>query len=441
MAAELLDRLGGSWIRRFGDVLGPTASLVGTTVITSALGFAYWWAAARLAPIHQVGAATAVISTMILLGSIGMFGFGTMLIAEAGRCRGAVGSLVATSMLVVLVLATGLAAASWAVLQFAHGAVGEAMASPGVAAGFIIGVGLTAVGLVLDQALVGIRASSVQLYRNSYFSLVKLALLVLLALAVGRSEVTMVWAWVVGTAVSMVATTGHLAARGYRLGQPIRLSELRSRATTTFRHNTLNISVTLPRMALPLLVATLLGTHANAGFYAAWMITTFLYVLPMQMSTVLFAVAVGDTRGLAPRLQAALKVSLLLGGSVAVAVAALAGVAMRSFGPGYGIAAPALAVMAFAYFPNMFKQFYVAVARVDNKLRKAGAVCGAGGALELGLAGTAGYFGGLTGCALGFFAAVAMEAVYYLPRVLRAVRLGEHDESAAPSARRSAERP
>jgi hypothetical protein len=95
---------------------------------------------------------------------------------------------------------------------------------------------------------------------------------------------------------------------------------------------------------------------------------------------------------------------------------------MRSFGPGYEIASTALIVMAIAYFPNVFKQCYVAVARVDNKLRKAGAVCSAGAALELGLTGVAGWFDGLTGISLGFLAAVTLEAVYYAPRVLRALR-------------------
>ena len=450
-AAELLDRVGWSWVRQFGDVLGPSASLVGTTAVTSALGFAYWWAAARMAPIHEVGAATAVISSVTLLGAIGMFGFGTMLIAEAGRCRGAMGSLIATSLLTVTVLATALATVSWAALRFSDGAIGADMASPWVAAGFIIGVGLTAAGLVLDQALVGIRASSVQFYRNSYFSVVKLALLVLLAVAVGsHSQVTMVWAWVAGIAISMVATAGHLAARRHRLGQPVRLSSLQGRGVMTFHHNTLNLSLSLPRLGLPLLVASLLGAHATAAFYEAWMIASFLYILPTHLSTALFAVAVGDSRALAPRLRAALRVSLVLGGSAAVAIAALAGPAMRSFGPGYEIARTALIIMAIAYFPNVFKQCYVAVARVDNKLRKAGAVCSAGAALELGLSGVAGWFDGLTGISLGFLAAVTLQAVYYVPRVLRALRPGspqaapqglsparsQHAGSSAPSPER-----
>ncbi len=425
MAAELLDRVGWTWVKRFGDVLGPSASLVGTTVVTSALGFAYWWAAARMVPIREVGAATAVISTMTLLGTIGMFGFGTMLIAEAGRCREVIGSLVATSLLVVAVLATVLAASCWAVLRLSHGAIGAAMASPWVAAGLIVGVGLTAAGMVLDQALVGIRASSVQLYRNTYFSVGKLALLVVVVVALGsRSQVTLVWAWVGGIVASMVVTAGHLAARRYRLSQPVRLAALRGRAAMTFHHNTLNLSLTVPRLGLPLLVASLLGTHANAAFYAAWMITSFLYILPMHLSTALFAVAVGDARALAPRLRVALKVSLLLGGSVAVAVAALARPVMRSFGPGYQVATTALVVLAVAYFPNVFKQCYVAVARVDNRLRKAGAVCGAGAVLELCLTAVAGSYDGLTGISLGFLAAVTLQAVYYVPHVLQAVRLG-----------------
>jgi O-antigen/teichoic acid export membrane protein len=422
-ATELLDRAGWSWIRRFGDVLGPSASLVGTTVVTSLLGFAYWWAAARMAPIHEVGAATAVISSVTLLGTIGMFGFGTMLIAEAGRGRGAMGSLIATSLLVATVLAIVMATACWAVLRFSGGAIAAAMAPPWVAAGFITGVGLTAGGMVLDQALVGIRASSVQLYRNSYFSVVKLALLVLLAVAVGsRSQVTMVWAWVAGIAISMAPAAWHLAARGYRLGHPVRLSALRGRGVTTFHHNTLNLSLSLPRLGLPLLVASLLGAHATAAFYEAWMIASFLYILPTHLSTALFAVAVGDVRGLAPRLRAALRVSLLLGGAAAVAIAALAGPAMRSFGPGYEIARTALIVMAIAYFPNVFKQCYVAVGRVNNKLRKAGAVCSIGAGLEVCLTAAGGWFDGLTGISLGFLAAVTLQAVYYVPLVLRALR-------------------
>jgi len=428
MAAELLDRVGWTWVRRFGDVLGPSASLVGTTVVTSALGFAYWWAAARMVPIHEVGAATAVISTMTLLGTIGMFGFGTMLIAEASRGRGMVGSLVATSLLVVAVLATVMGASCWAILRFSHGAIGAigaAMGSSWVAAGLIVGVGLTAAGMVLDQALVGIRASSVQLYRNTYFSIGKLALLVLLVGVLGsHSQVTLVWAWVGGIVASMAVTAGHLAARGYRLSQPVRLSALRGVGAMTFHHNTLNLSLAVPRLGLPLLVAALLGTHANAAFYAAWMITSFIYILPMHLSTALFAVAVGDARALAPRLRVALKVSLLLGGSVAVAVAVLAGPMMRSFGPGYEAATTALAVLAIAYFPNVVKQCYVAVARVDNRLRKAGAVCGTGAVLELCLTAVAGWYDGLTGISLGFLAAVTLQAVYYVPHVLRALRPG-----------------
>jgi hypothetical protein len=102
------------------------------------------------------------------------------------------------------------------------------------------------------------------------------------------------------------------------------------------------------------------------------------------------------------------------------------------------MARTALVVMAFAYFPIVFKQLYVAVARVGNRLRKAGAVCGTGAVLELCLTGVGGYFDGLTGVSLGFLAAVTLQAVYYLPPVLRALRpAGRHaPPPGSPRARR-----
>ena len=268
-----------------------------------------------------------------------------------------------------------------------------------------------------------------QLYRNSYFSVVKLALLVLLAVAVGsRSQVTMaatmVWAWVAGIAISMAPTAWHLAARGYRLGHPVRLSALRGRGVTTFHHNTLNLSLSLPRLGLPLLVASLLGAHATAAFYEAWMIASFLYILPTHLSTALFAVAVGDVRGLAPRLRAALRVSLLLGGSAAVAIAALAG-------PGDEIVRPGLrdrqdgahrdghrllpeCVQAVLRRRGPGQQQAAEGWRDLRHRRRPGGVPDRGG----------GWLDGLTGISLGFLAAVTLQAVYYVPQVLRALRPG-----------------
>src|SRR5512132_3304565 len=75
-------------------------ALVGTQAITSALGFVYWWLAARWFPPASVGLASAMVSTMMLLGTLGMLGLGTLLIGELPRQRWRAPQLVTTSVLV-----------------------------------------------------------------------------------------------------------------------------------------------------------------------------------------------------------------------------------------------------------------------------------------------------------------------------------------------------
>ena len=76
-------------------------SLVGTTLMTSVLGFAYWWVAARLYAPGVVGLASALISTMTLLGTISMLGLGTLLTGELPRQPGKEWTLIDAALIVV----------------------------------------------------------------------------------------------------------------------------------------------------------------------------------------------------------------------------------------------------------------------------------------------------------------------------------------------------
>lgn len=55
------------WIGNNSVMLINAGALVGTTVVTSMLGFAYWWLAARRFPPEAVGVASAS-AAMVLLG-------------------------------------------------------------------------------------------------------------------------------------------------------------------------------------------------------------------------------------------------------------------------------------------------------------------------------------------------------------------------------------
>src|SRR5947208_13653015 len=72
-------------LRPHADLLSNSGALLGSSVVTSALGFVFWWLAARVASQDTVGTASAAVSAMTLIGTIGMFGLGTLLIADLPR--------------------------------------------------------------------------------------------------------------------------------------------------------------------------------------------------------------------------------------------------------------------------------------------------------------------------------------------------------------------
>src|SRR5260221_1630967 len=146
------DAARSAW-RRNRDLLSNAGSLLATTGVTSLLGFAYWTVAARLLSREAVGYGAAAVSAMTLLGTIGVFGLGTVLIGELPR-RSSRAGLVSAALLAAglgsLVLALGFVL----LVPFFGGHFSDISGSVGRAALFGSGVVLTAMTLVFDQATI-----------------------------------------------------------------------------------------------------------------------------------------------------------------------------------------------------------------------------------------------------------------------------------------------
>ena len=118
--------------------------------MSALLGFAFWTLAARLFSQAAVGYAAAATSAMTLLGTIGMFGLGTFLIAELPK-RAARANLVAAAM-----LAAGLGSSLIAIIfvLVAPHVSASLRNSSGTLSGALIlvaGVVLTAATFVFDR--------------------------------------------------------------------------------------------------------------------------------------------------------------------------------------------------------------------------------------------------------------------------------------------------
>jgi O-antigen/teichoic acid export membrane protein len=408
-------------LRHHMDLLGNAGSLMASTVLTSGLGFVYWWLAARAAPAEAVGQVSAAVSAMTLIGTIGMFGMGTMLIAELPKMATDRWNMISTCLLVTGSAATVGGIGYIVVAHLFLPNLRTALGSPVVTALLLFGIVVNAITLVLDEALVGLLAGPLQLLRNAYFSVGKLVLLgglALLPVTLNGGELLLTW--VAGSVGSVAVLAYVLKRRRMVTSLRPRLELLRGMGRATFDHNLLNMALFVPRMAMPIVVTAVLSTTATAGFYTAWMVLSFVCMIPANVALTLFAVASGDRGALRSKVRMGLLVSLGLGVPIAVVMGVAAGPIMSVFGAEYArIAGTALAVLSLGYVPIVIQHFYLAISRVNGRIRQAGLFAVVAGAAEIVAAVLGGSDGSLNHLVIWLVAVFAAQAVWMAPTVVR----------------------
>src|ERR1700761_6909164 len=159
------------------ELLRNAGSLAATTGLTSVFGFAFWFIAAKEFTKAEVGYGSAAINAMQLLGTIGMFGLGTMLIGELPRRRER-GGLFAASLITSAVGSLILGLAFLVVVETFHiKNFPEVSGTPQRILIFAAGVALTGSTLVFDEGTIGLMRGGVQLWRNFAMSGLKLVAL------------------------------------------------------------------------------------------------------------------------------------------------------------------------------------------------------------------------------------------------------------------------
>ncbi|MCS6800892.1 MAG: MATE family efflux transporter [Chloroflexota bacterium] len=406
-------------------VLRTAFSMVGTTAITSLLGFAFWTVAARSFLPAEVGIAATAVSAMTLLANIGMVGLGTMLIAELPRQPGREPALIASAAVAAGIVAFALGSLAGAAAGVFVADLQMLATSLPLNLLFSLGVAVTAMTLVLDQAFLGLLLGSVQVWRNTIFSLAKLLFVPLAgSLLPGANGMTIYALWLAGNLVSV----GYVAAVLVRRFPSARLLAWpslgwvwRSRSGA-FDHNTLNLSLQLWYYLLPLVATALISAEAAAYFYIAIMIANFVSMPPFALTMGIFAVGARTPQLIGQRTRFTIPLAAALGGAANLVLLVAAEPLLTLFGPGYADGAlPSLRILALGVFPLIVKDHYVAICRVEGRVREAARVMVIGGAGEIALAALGALLAGLPGVALGWLSAVTLEAIFTAPIVLRAV--------------------
>jgi O-antigen/teichoic acid export membrane protein len=414
------------WISVNSIILVNAGSLVGTSAITSVLGFVYWWFAARQFSPQAVGLASATIAAMTLLGSLSMFGLGTLLIGELPRQQGKEASLISSALIVVGVIGICIGAVFAAAAPYLSSDFQILRANIGSVAIFALGVSLTSITLVFDQALIGLLRGELQLWRNMLFALVKLIVLFAVSLVISKTTGLAIYAtWAVGNALSLVAIGAFAILKGEWSGRIYlpQLKVLRKLGPQALKHHLLNLTLQAPSLLLPVLVTILLSATANAWFYISWSIASIANFISVALTTVLYAASSAQPSTLARKLRLTL--------SLALVATILANCiyffdtqqVLGLFGHSYAEQATwSLRILGLESFPFIIKNHYVTVCRIQGRIVHALLPTIAGGILELSASVIGAYLGGLSGLSIGWFAAVCVEAVFMSRTVYKIAR-------------------
>lgn len=410
--------------RTFRDLVTSAGSLVATTVVTSVLGFVFWLAAARFFSPAAVGLAASAITTMTLLGTVGVLGLGTLLIGEFGRQPGRERSLMTTAL--ATSASASLALGLCFILVTPH--VAPSLGLPGgtdFAALFAVGTAMTAVALVFDSAILGLLRGGLQLLRNSSFALGKLlALLVAGAVLHAGSGRSIFYTWVFGAALSLSTVAGlGLATRSFGIVARPSWSMLRGLRRAAVGHHAVNLGLQAPALALPAVATITMSAAKTASFYVAWQVAAFSFMTPVALSMALYAVA-----GTSPaRLFRTVRMTLLLGIAAALVSIAillvLAGQILRIFGDAYTTEGPAvLRIVCLCALPLVVKDIYIALGRIRGRLRNTAVLVIGGAVLEVLLAAAGAHVAGLPGFAAAALVTESMVGLAAVPTVVRALR-------------------
>lgn len=418
------------------DLLVGSISLMGTTIVTSLGGFVLWIIVARMYPSTEVGHASAIVSAITFLSVIGVFGLGTMLIGQLSLNPKRLDPLLPAALDVSVVL-SGLLAVCFSLFVYCtpnsglNHSFGQLWTTYAL---FVVGVAVSSGALVIDQATIGIGAGNVQWLRNVVMSACCMPGVVLFGMALGKTANSVLMGWTTAVVISVAAIIWPLNKRGARLLRLRSPRHLQGLVVHTAHHNTLNIALSVPRLAMPVVVAMYASGTPTAVFYVCWMIASFLYMIPSHLSTVLYAVASGDSEALRKKIRVTLLITTVAGSIGVPAIMLIAHPLLSVFGRNYAeIGAAPLAILALMYFPFIVKMHYAAIARVRGDARKGGIVCAIGAIAEISAAIIALKLGGrLVSVAVVLNIVLYLEALVMVPVLLGALRFKpESDQTSA----------
>lgn len=399
---------------RGSRLLHAFSSMLAAQLVAAGLGYLFWVVAARALSKEGIAGGYSATATMMLLGTVGMLGYGTYLVDALQSTRARQKRRLLQHALVVVTVSSLLLGVAWVLISpFLSETLRHATPDLATKTLLVLGVVGTALSLMLDQATLGLRQPTLQVTRNLLASVVKFPLLLALVLIGWRGSSVVLVAWVVPLWLSILFLLWRAQVPRAKGEQDGLGSHLRAEVGTVLSNHVLNLALGATSLLMPVIAAVLLVPHDYAVFSLVWLVATFAFLVPYLLAVALFATAVGDVDAYRRQARRTLPLSLALALAMIAAVGLLAPVIMGIFGSGYvDLGADLLRLALLAVLMLIVKDHYFALLRVRRQLTFGGTVALGTMALEIGGATVGGLLLGPLGLVLGWLAGLGVQILF-----------------------------
>ena len=335
------------------------------------LGFAFWAVAARFYSTGDVGLMSAAISALGLLGSLSNLGLGVGIIRFLPREERQAIKLINFSLSFVLV-----AAALLSVIFL----LGAGLWSPGLnpfrqdAGRFILFMlfsVFTALATVPDGVFIARRRAGFAMWRGLLMSSLKLLMVVVFAATAQAYGIFTSWG--VALAISLLVGIFFFLPRLVPGFLPFPDLDWHGRGEIvrySLVNNAAALLASLSGQVLPIVLLNRLGAEANAFFFIAWQVMAALSMVPMSISTSLFAEGCHDEKELLGNARRSLGLALAILAPVIIALLFFSAALLRVFGAEYaGHSTRLLQLLSLSLIPMTLNQIYFSILRVQKRLR------------------------------------------------------------------------
>jgi O-antigen/teichoic acid export membrane protein len=394
------------------------------SVASAVLGFIFWVIATRFYSTEAVGLASAAIAAIGLLGAFAYLGLGTGLIRflpNSGKTANSMVSSVLTistltSVISASIFLAGLSLWSPALLFLRQNAV--------YFIAFVLFTIAHIASYTVDQVFVAKRRAGFFFTRNVIFGLLKLLLVILLAAFFHSFGIFASWGISLGVSF-LVGTFLFLprAQPGYRPFFVIDRKAVNNMLQFSFANYISGFFWGAPVYILPIMVVNQLGAEANAFFYIAWAVAGVLTIIPSAISTSLFVEGSHEEESLQLNVWRSLKVSCLTLVPAVILILAIAPQLLLLFSRSYSEnASTLLRILAISSLPLAINAVYLAIMRVEKKLKIIVGLSAFAGAVTLGLTYLLLPLMGINGAGIAWLAAQSIIALVVITSLLKRKR-------------------